>query len=257
MGGQSMSEERETHTTTPALDLDAIEARANAATPGPWEKCGANDGRCACGMINTPLPPNGVDPFMFAYRAIDGVATIPMRDEDYRNIDFIAAARTDVPALVAEVRNLRAYVAALDNEIKAFYGEPINTAQRSPEATTAVLVQELEECVSAFCASKVLNRAVSSAANEMQCARARLLRRGWALESENAKLHTDLERIGRERDDMARANAELQPLASIANEVIAYRRRVGPLGFQLEKLDDYLSKAGLPLDAPNNEHAHK
>jgi hypothetical protein len=56
---------------------------------------------------------------------------------------------------------------------------------------------------------------------------------------------------------MARANAELQPLASIANEVIAYRRRVGPLGFQLEKLDDYLSKAGLPLDAPNNEHAHK
>jgi hypothetical protein len=74
---------------------------------------------------------------------------------------------------------------------------------------------------------------------------------------ENIKLRADVERIGRERNDMARANAELQPLASIANEVIAYRRRVGPLGFQLEKLDDYLSKAGLPLDAPNNEQAHK
>jgi cell division septum initiation protein DivIVA len=187
-----MSEERETYTATPALDLDAIEARANAATPGPWVQSQRD--------------------MWMVYRDGGGTPEIDVGGgyDIKENAAFVAHARSDVPALVAEVRNLRAYVAALDSEIKVFYGEPVNTAQRSPEATIAVLVQELEECVSAFCASKVLNRAVPSAANEMQCARARLLRRGWALESENIKLRADLERIGRERDDMARANAELQ-----------------------------------------------
>jgi hypothetical protein len=198
-----MSEERETYTATPALDLDAIEARANAATPGPWSTGDDDNGDC---WIRIP------DHDLY-FGNIEEVSKCCLD-----MADFIAHARSDVPALVAEVRNLRAYVAALDSEIKVFYGEPVNTAQRSPEATIAVLVQELEECVSAFCASKVLNRAVSSAANEMQCARARLLRRGWALESENIKLRADLERIGRERDDMARANAELQERLSACED---------------------------------------
>jgi hypothetical protein len=53
------------------IDLDAIEARANAATPGPWKE-GSND-----------------------------VYSV-------RNAAFIAAARTDVPALIARVRELEA-----------------------------------------------------------------------------------------------------------------------------------------------------
>jgi hypothetical protein len=87
--------------------LSEIEARANAATDGAWNKCGASDGRCECGLIHGQLPADGCDPFMFAYEPTDGVARIPMRDEDHANIDFIIHARSDVPALVAEVRRLR------------------------------------------------------------------------------------------------------------------------------------------------------
>jgi hypothetical protein len=65
------------------IDLDEIEARANAATPGPW----------------TPQ----------TIRLIDGVdlpdATVAQWQRDAA---FIAHARTDVPALVARVRELEA-----------------------------------------------------------------------------------------------------------------------------------------------------
>jgi hypothetical protein len=69
-----------------------------------------------------------------------------------------------------------------------------------------------------------------------------------ALMDEIDQLRADIERIGRERDQMIAANTELQPLASAMREVIEYRRRVGPLGFQLEKLDDYLRKVGATLE---------
>ena len=65
------------------MNLDEIEARANAATPGPW----------------TPQ----------TIRLIDGVdlpdATVAQWQRDAA---FIAAARTDVPALSARVRELEA-----------------------------------------------------------------------------------------------------------------------------------------------------
>ena len=80
-------------------ELDAIEARANAATPGPWRSdvgSGANRLRLWVpgGMlIADSYPPK-------PHRA---------RDEQQGKADygFIAGARTDVPALVAEVRRLR------------------------------------------------------------------------------------------------------------------------------------------------------
>lgn len=65
--------------------LDAIEACANAATPGPWEH-GGNDGLVWPERVGDPV----------------SASTEP------EDADFIAAARTDVPALVAEVRRLRA-----------------------------------------------------------------------------------------------------------------------------------------------------
>ena len=71
--------------------LQAIKARANAATPGPWE-CHNDD---------------------FVVVLHDGVwHTISIPDTS-PNAAFIAAARADVPALVAEVERLRAELAAV------------------------------------------------------------------------------------------------------------------------------------------------
>jgi hypothetical protein len=68
------------------LDLDAIEARANAATEGPWVAH-------PDGLVWTERPIPG-DP-------VSGSTEV-------EDAEFIAAARADVPALVAEVRRLRA-----------------------------------------------------------------------------------------------------------------------------------------------------
>ena len=69
-----------------ALDLDAIEARAAKTTPGPW----VAESRDLDGEHLVVFP--------------DGEDATVLCERDAR---FIAAARTDVPALVAEVRRLR------------------------------------------------------------------------------------------------------------------------------------------------------
>jgi hypothetical protein len=66
--------------------LAEIEARANAATPGPWRES------ASCGLVSDHP------------HVTRDVWSIPKLDGD---MPFIAAARTDVPALVAEVRRLR------------------------------------------------------------------------------------------------------------------------------------------------------
>lgn len=70
-------------------DLQAIRMRAEAATPGPWVK--DNDSPIVRG------------PEMILYD--EGGHSDP-------DADFIAAARTDVPALLAEVDRLRAALGA-------------------------------------------------------------------------------------------------------------------------------------------------
>jgi hypothetical protein len=78
-------------------ELTAIEARANAATLGPWAT--HDQGRedysiCRDNGNNTCCP---------LFERIG-------RDDDGIDGAFIAAARVDVPALIAEVRRLRALV---------------------------------------------------------------------------------------------------------------------------------------------------
>jgi hypothetical protein len=81
------------------LDLDAIEARANSARPGPWRL-----GIGGVVVVHAQAKPTD---YVEAHCAPGG------------NAAFIAAARTDVPLLVAEVRRLReenaAIQAALDS----------------------------------------------------------------------------------------------------------------------------------------------
>lgn len=84
--------------TTEPLDIDAIEARANAATPGPW--------------VETPYSRSGAGTDE-RYTAITGGREVVTTDQfpcsrKPADATFIAHARTDIPALVARVRELEA-----------------------------------------------------------------------------------------------------------------------------------------------------
>lgn len=78
--------------------LQEIEARANATTPGPWEI-----ERNSSGWIDGIRAPNGDE----IVKTDFGVYP-PERPD----AEFIAHARTDVPKLLAEVRMLKYYLEA-------------------------------------------------------------------------------------------------------------------------------------------------
>jgi hypothetical protein len=90
-------------------DLKAIEMRVDQATPSPWETFQGED-------FHDPEDYDGMYPrwrgVLAPGRAIDPAIVERCGGEGYSdsilNADFIAHARTDVPALVAEVRRLRA-----------------------------------------------------------------------------------------------------------------------------------------------------
>jgi hypothetical protein len=82
------------------LDLDAIEARAEAATPGPWRQTTSKRG-----YRDVLQTPDSYGDRMIAKGCPNADA------------DFIAAARTDIPALVAELRAAREVVEAAAQRI--------------------------------------------------------------------------------------------------------------------------------------------
>jgi len=108
------------HDKTPALaevrlDLDAITARSEAATPGPWEHLTApaedDTSSLAEWMADTltggerlhVLTAAGQGEYAYIVPALTGDGPAAPA-----NADFIAHAREDVPALVTAVRGLRA-----------------------------------------------------------------------------------------------------------------------------------------------------
>jgi hypothetical protein len=90
-------------------ELIEIEARAAEATPGPWKWNGGQfeDARLQVGdkfvLFASLYMPRG-----------NWEAYVDVSDAD---MDFIAASRTDVPALVAEVRRLRAELAEYQDRV--------------------------------------------------------------------------------------------------------------------------------------------
>lgn len=84
-------------------ELKAIEARANAARPGPWKKLAAE-----------------TDTWLFVDGPVGNITSReywhcekekqPTRAQDESDFDFIAHAREDIPALIAEVRRLRGII---------------------------------------------------------------------------------------------------------------------------------------------------
>jgi hypothetical protein len=89
-------------------ELKTIEARASAASPGPWMRNGKTD----AGWRIDDSDPEKVGMWML----LNPVGIVP-KDA---NADFIAEAREDVPRLVAEIRRLKAEL------IKAY--EPVDRA---------------------------------------------------------------------------------------------------------------------------------
>lgn len=79
-----------------SIDLDAIQARVDAATEGPWGMAVSEDRKWALVLVN----PGTEAEFRVARTA----------DDDDAN--FIAHARMDVPALLAYARDLEARLEA-------------------------------------------------------------------------------------------------------------------------------------------------
>ncbi|MGV9265912.1 hypothetical protein ACWDRR_14780 [Kitasatospora sp. NPDC003701] len=88
-------------------DLSAMERRAAAAAPGPWAAW--LEGRHGSGDSFIQVRPEADrEDEIYVSRFVEGAQ---LADRDPRldaDLDFIAAARQDVPRLIAEVRRLRA-----------------------------------------------------------------------------------------------------------------------------------------------------
>ncbi len=119
-------------------ELAGIEARANAATAGPWQIYTDADS-----VLGLPLP-EGVSAYPLAeFMQADSCVSLYAADyakrdhRTYSNAEFIAHARTDVPALLAEVRRLRGLVEAAyhegfyDGEIAATFPHKVREWQYS------------------------------------------------------------------------------------------------------------------------------
>lgn len=94
---------------TPA-ELDAIEARANAATPGPWSASLLNDWTDAT-RINGPEFASANELPEPAWDEIGEQDDRAIQKQIHSDALFMSAARSDVPRLAAEVRRLRAEAA--------------------------------------------------------------------------------------------------------------------------------------------------
>lgn len=96
--------------TSEPLDLDAIRARLDAACPGPWKVYNGNEGSVDYGPLwavaNDAFhnPPEDDDTPWIAVDVHTGLQA---------DAEFIAHARQDIPALLAEIDRLRADAARL------------------------------------------------------------------------------------------------------------------------------------------------
>lgn len=90
-----------------SLDLNAIKARAEAATPGPWALCDFNEGTSHPPLWGAVNPPyfNPLD------HPDQEAAEVQISVGCYEDAEFVAHAREDVPALLALVERQAAELA--------------------------------------------------------------------------------------------------------------------------------------------------
>lgn len=92
-------------------ELDVIQARADAATPGPWRLSGSK---------SYIIPSHG-EPYKVAQLGgtVDNPGLISREDDRLpHDTEFITYAREDVPALVAEVRRLKTENESLEGAVR-------------------------------------------------------------------------------------------------------------------------------------------
>lgn len=108
--------------TPPRPDLDGIEARANAATPGPWE---------AGPTVSEDEHPNQTFSIQTSIYPPTGECGPVAMVAGHEDPPFITAARQDVPALVAYARSLEAEVAALREQVEDYRHAAMERSERS------------------------------------------------------------------------------------------------------------------------------
>ena len=112
-----------------ASELDAIKARVAAATPGPWRWWTSNSFR----RLSSDATGKDGDVLHATAHPVDRCPDIQGSDADK---DFLAHARVDVPALVAEVERLIARVTALETALRPFAGGSFGGTCHMYEACT-------------------------------------------------------------------------------------------------------------------------
>lgn len=90
--------------------VEACEARATKATPGPWETCGASDNKCRCGLIWSI--PEDMPPFT-AHAADDDAGAFFTHEQRCANAEFVAHAREDLPRALRIIREQAAEIQRL------------------------------------------------------------------------------------------------------------------------------------------------
>lgn len=112
--------------------LREIEERARAATPGPWRWWTSNSFR----RLSSDATGKDGDVAHAFTHPVDRHPDISIREADQA---FIAHARGDVPALVAEVRRLQAEVQARDESLRiALTPETLDAATASARIAQAL-----------------------------------------------------------------------------------------------------------------------
>ncbi len=94
-------------------ELGAIETRMAKATGGPWYL--RSDGMTVRSKQDETEEMRGR---RICITGLDYVRACNWFSQDMDNLEFIAAAREDIPALVAEVRHLRRILAAIAGEVR-------------------------------------------------------------------------------------------------------------------------------------------
>lgn len=116
-------------TTTP-LDLDAIHARCEKATPGPWF--------CEPEHQRDTRPADTYD--------VLGPEGYLAANQEHPDADFIAHARTDVPALLDEIKRLRELNARAQALLDGYLPEmQAVEAERAALAAKVARVESLAE----------------------------------------------------------------------------------------------------------------
>ena len=133
-----------------SLDLDAIKARAVAATEGPWEAATCHESEQETrseyvrnALLKPAAPAHGLWMVWKPDSRLGVHLTAVTGDGPHGEADaeFIAHAREDMPALVAEVERLRSQLTITDEMVerhrKATYSHTLSKGNANPAKTEA------------------------------------------------------------------------------------------------------------------------